>query len=301
MLNKKLVIKNLIIFIFFLIFSTLSVHAEFLETSPNVFQHINGEYKIVITNDGVFAAQTKKIDVTNFKTHDLTKDNVISSCFLRYNADLKRFEELLVNGKLYLIDGSLNIKLGKLAINVDELNTYASFVVYDKDTDDSAQGILGVIGTSVVTNTTGSAFVALLEANSFSSDNTDNKIFSYDIVNNNLYHNKKELEEGQNIGKKFDRTKFTKGCLADNAVIVDSKDLSEIKKLGAKKDKHAIENIFNSRKSKDIVKDLLIIRVEDSSVILLDYINAEVKIAKILGETNSSNKTLCLIKNIDME
>ena len=293
-------LKYIITSIVFCLCLVANLHAEFLETSPNVFQHVNGKYKIIITSSGIFAIQTQKIDPKNFSTKDLTKDKVISSCFIRYSAEDNRYQELYINNTLYMIDGTFNLKLGDLSINVDELNTYISFVVYDKEVNESEQGILGVIGTSVVTNTTGSAFVALLEANLLSA-NDKNSTLVYTIDKNLLKKDNKEVQEGAKIGVKIDKTGFKNSCIADDAVILDTRDLELVKKYGASKNTKAIEDLFNSKKSKDIVKDLLIIRVEDSSVILLDYINANVKIAKKLGESSISNKTLCVIKNIDID
>ena len=284
--------------LFYILFVPCAL-CEFLETSPNVFQHVNGQYRIIITQDGIFAMQTKPIDPKDFKISDITKDKVISSCFLRFNPETNKHEELIVNGTLYLIDGTLNLKLGDLSINTDELNTYISFVVYDKNIDDSNQGILGIIGRSVVTNTTGSAFVALLEANMLSSK--DGNVFEYIIRNSDLYKDGVKIQEGSKIGQKQDRSNFQDSCIGDNAVILSSQDLEEVKKFGKLKKNDEITKIFDSRKSHDIAKDFLIIRVEDSSVIFLDYINANIKIAKKLGKTSISDKTLCVIKNIDID
>ena len=293
-------LKFILTILLFNVFFVISARAEFLETSPNVFQHINGMYKIVITNSGIFAMQTKKINPESFGVKDITKNNVISSCFIRYSAEDNRYQELYVNNTLYMIDGTFNLRLGDLAINVDDLNTYISFVVHDKEINDSEQGILGVIGTSVVTNTTGSAFIALLEANLLSASNKATTL-EYTIDKNFLIKDKVKIEEGSKIGVKIDKSSFKNSCIAEDAVILDSRDLEILKKHGASKNTKAIEDIFNSRKSKDVVKDLLIIRVEDNSVILLDYINANIKIAKKLGESSISNKTLCVIKNIDID
>lgn len=293
-------LKFILTSIFVLLISSNVSVAEFLETSLGVFQHKSGEYKIIITNDGIFAAQTKSIDPQKFETKNLTKDNVISSCFLRYDLQDHKYQELIVNGNIYLVNGTFNVKLGDLSINIDELNTYTTFVVYDDKTPESQQGILGVIGNVVVTNTFGSSFVALLEANSLTSKDSKGTL-EYQIIGSKLFQDKKPIEEGASIGTKFDKSVFKNSCLDDDAVILDSKDLEIIKKLGKEKNNSEIEKIFNSKKAKDVVKDLLIIRVEDSSIILLDYIDANIKIAKKLGETSLSNKTLCLIKNIDLD
>lgn len=108
----------------------------------------------------------------------------------------------------------------------------------------------------------------------------DGNVFEYIIRNSDLYKDGVKIQEGSKIGQKQDRSNFQDSCIGDNAVILSSQDLEEVKKFGKLKKNDEITKIFDSRKSHDIAKDFLIIRVEGSSVIFLDYINANIKIAK---------------------
>ncbi len=291
------------IFIIFIIFFTFVIpslsFAEFKETSLNVFQNMNEEYKIIITDEGIFIIQTKKIGLKSFSLADLTKEKIITHCFLKYNLMANKYEKLLIGKNVFDISGSFNLKIGNLHVNVDGLNKYSSYVVYDKNIEDSMQGILGVIGATVVVNTAGSSFVALLEANAMSSS----EVLTYEIKNEKLFLDNKEVKQDKKLGNIIDSSTTGNTCLQENSIILNEDNLKEMKKIGEKSgnDLTEIEKIFSSRKSQDVIKDFLIIRIEKSSIILLDYINADIKIMKKLGDSSSSKRSICYIKSIDID
>lgn len=289
-------LKNFIILLSFLILITTdSLYAEFKETSINVFQNINEEYKIVVTKNGIFVIETNKIDIKSFSLADLTKEKVKAHCFIEYNSQTNKYDKLLLGKHTFKIAGSFNLKIGKLHVNVDKLNTYSSYVVYDKNIDDNIQGILGVIGATVVVNTTGSSFVALLEANAMSGLN----ISTYEVKDENLFLNDTKVKENEKIGTTVNLPSNKSSCLAKTSVILNESDLKEIKKIST--DLEKVEAFFSKKQSQDIIKDFLIIRIENSSIILLDYINADIKIVKQLGNATKSNRNVCYIKNIDID
>lgn len=294
--------KNLTILLFFVFFIPQISFADFQETSPNVFQYSNKEYKIIITQYGIFVAQTKKIDNNKFNKKNLTNKEVIRHCFIKYDAQKNIYDTLMIGENNYYIQGALNIFFGDMVIKIDGLNTYATFVVNDKEINESEQGILGILGTTPVTNTTGSSFVAFLEANAISKQDEE-VIKDYTISKDDeLYEKDKLVEEGSDIGKKFRMDKSINECLQEDALILSSNEIRKLERISKDKKTNAqeLEKIYSENKSSDILKDYLIMRVESTAIILLDYVGANIKIVKKLGKSKNTNKTLCVIKNIEI-
>ena len=59
----------------------------------------------------------------------------------------------------------------------------------------------------------------------------DGNVFEYIIRNSDLYKDGVKIQEGSKIGQKQDRSNFQDSCIGDNAVILSSQDLEEVKKF----------------------------------------------------------------------
>ena len=272
--------------------------AEFLQTRAGIFQHDGLRHKVVITEQGIFFAETKPIPLQMFNPSSLKNSNTIHG-FLYFDQDKNRYTKFSIKDKQYRIAGGFNLRLGDLSVKVDNNNPYVSFVSEGKKKNKKVSSILGVLGLSVVVNTEGNAVVALLEANT--------QFHSYKDVIKDYYQKEDKLYLGDLpvsedfIGVNLEGQRKSNPCTSSEAVILTSKEYEKLKTLRHDRNKGLLflKRLMKSQSSNQLLGDLLFLRIDEQSVVALDYVQGEIKIISKLPEANA--RTVCVIENISIE
>lgn len=219
--------------------------------------------------------------------------------FLSYDSVSNRYDSLVLGPNSYRIVGSFNLRLGTLLVKVDQKNPYVSFVVDDPALPAQQQGILGLIGLTVVVNTKGSESLSLLQANNDFGE-LQPLIKDYQEKEGYLYVDGHKIPTDVKVGYQAINLEKTNPCLHKESVVLTKSDLEKIRiwhRRGQKRDLAQVEQLFRNRKNNKLTDNILILRVDQESVAGVDFIDGTIKIIKQL-KTKDPQWQICLIEEV---
>lgn len=291
----------LILVLFFFLIPPSFVMAEFVKTGAATYQHTNLQHRVVITEKGILFMETEPMPIQLFDPASVEPEKV-RHAFLAYNASTNRYNSLTLGANSYRVNGSFNLRLGKLLVKVDQNNPYISFVVDDPDYPSEQQGILGVIGLTVVVNTKGDEFLTLLQANNDFGE-LQPLIKDYQVQDGMLLVDGHKIPFSTAIGIASVQSEESNPCLSRDSVVLTRVDLEKIRiwhRRGGRQDLAQAEQLFKTRKNSKLADNILILRVDQDSVAGLDFIDGSIKIIKQI-KTKTPDWQICLIEEVAVE
>ena len=242
--------------------------AEFLQTGPYVFQSTTRNERVIVSQSvpGLFLLSSSNIELQLFDPAKVS-DRESVHAFLRFDPIQNRFAALTIGRRIFRINGSFVINVGDMRVAVDNDTPYVSVVLV------TSASILGFKGLEMVVNQTGWEAIRLLEANQFNQyrNNTE----PYWLTKGGLYFKNQLLDldfVGMSIApprnsclEKKDLMYLTRGELEKvKSFSDDNLRLQELRRLSVK------------NRVAQLLKELLLLRVEGNSVVGLNYRNGDV-------------------------
>lgn len=294
--NSVLARRILVSFLCSLIsFSTSE--AEFLKTGTGVYQSTGKRAKIIISQEqpGVFIMFGPEIEVQAFNPAEVKKDPLIAHAFIRFDPQLNRYTSLIVGEKDYRVVGSFSLLLQDLRITVDNNNPYLSVVLDSPKKGVTDPEILGLLGLSVIVNTTGQQAVALLEANQFTQ--YEGVISPYIIKDRGLQVNGQDVHT-TSVGLALEQKNV---CLQPGAVVLQKAALDRLSSLKGKEEiRDFLSDAIMAGKKKSPLSSLLKLRVSPDSIIALDPIKGNVRVVKKVS-LSSESRVVCSMDEIRIQ
>jgi hypothetical protein len=308
--------------------------AEIIQTSAGVLQSSDRRAKLIISHrvPGIFILLGSPIDLQIFDPAQIelpagglnasgagtssssqgaaVKGDSVTHLFVEYSPQLDRYTALHVGERSFRIRGgfSLHSDLGgqRLRVTVDNNNPYLS-VVYEplentgvspSPEDGSAvslkePSIVGFRGIQTVVNKSGLRYVALLEANQFNQ--FKGLIEPYGLHSGVLTLKGKEYS-GSSIGVELEPQKNL--CLTKGSSLIYQTQLSAIK--GSSNREAALkelEGLLKASPSKDPFKGVLLLRINPTEILGLDYNKERVITVRPLPKAKQS---ICLVEEIPL-
>jgi hypothetical protein len=276
-----------------------------VQTSSGVFQSVNDRsLKVIVANSGqpgIFVLLGQPIDLQLFDPAKVKQEGSIH-LFLVYSPELDRYAALQVGAKRYPIKGSftLLIKLPAYSVrlSVDNNNPLATIVLDSRPPanapSNTSSALLAFRGTQLVANETGLK-VALLEANQLSSQ-FRGVIDPYLLTEQGLSL-KGTAVENSPIGLEIASPK--NACLNPGTVFIDEKDLGSIRNLKREESLKELERLISASPADDPLKGVLLLRIENTQMIGLDYTSGVIKIVRTLGRPGK--QVVCAIRVIPLQ
>lgn len=271
--------------------------AEFLKTSEGVYQSLNRRQKIVVSQSypGVFIYEGKPVNVQTFDPATLDKE-ASKHVFIKYDPAANRYDAIVIGNQEYRIRGSLTLKLGGLRITVDNSNPYLSIV---SDAPEGPQGrpaVLGIHGTDVIANFTGTNAAALLEANQFNQ--YSGVIEPYALNNANALVLKGEPVRSKLIGLEVEPPRNP--CARKGSIYITVADLKRVRAAATREERGKLmERALKKNKGYDLMKNLIILKITADTIISLDYENALVKLIRP-HKSGDSDAPICEIEPVEL-
>ena len=285
---------------FLVVGSAMPGHAEFIRTSPGVFQHTGKHLKVIVSHEipGIFVLAVPSLDLQVFDPAIVAREGA-QHIFIRYNPELDRYSAIVIGPKEYRVRGGLTIEAqidsDSVRLAVDNNNPYLSILIDSSAKETSLPpSLLGFRGTELVVNETGQKKVALLEANRFNQFQA--VIEPYLLTSAGLALKGAEIA-GSTVGVEIEPPKNF--CLRSGTIFVSQKDLLRIKNIKQRDESvEQLEKLISGEAPPDPLKGVLLLRIEPTEMIGLDYSSGIVKIIRPLKKVP---KPLCSIEDIPLE
>ena len=299
-------------------FSSREAHAEFIQTSSGVLQSSDRRAKMIVSYrvPGIFIVLGEPIDLQLFDPAKLelpsstpplnpaegkiseSNSPGITHLFVEYNPQLDRYSNLHVGQQSFRIKGgfTLHKELAgqRLRVTVDNNNPYLSVVYEPVDgSSTSAPSIVGFRGIQTVVNKAGMRYAALLEANQFNQ--FKGLIEPYGLLSGVLTLKGINFS-GSSIGVELEPQKNS--CLGKNSSFISQAQLSSLKNSS---DRGAalkeLESLLKTAPQQDPFKGVLLLRVNPSEILGLDYGRERVITVRPLPKAKQS---ICIIEEIPL-
>lgn len=294
--------KTLICAVSFTVLATAAIastsHAEFLlTTASGVYQDTSGLVKVVVSSkagaEGLFIMAGPNIPPQEFNLETTPKADS-RHIFVRFDdqATPLSYTEVIIDSKSYKVSGNLTIKLGGVvAVSIDNNNPYLS-VVTEGAASKGKPAILGFSGLTEVVRSTGPA-AAILAANQLDKSIAD--IIKPYIVENGSLTLSGKATQTPTIGT---YVKPDSDCLSPDAVVLTSAQLQQIQSSKSEEQRVIqLEQAIKASQKKSPIAGHLTLKAEQSSVILLDIRQKNVKELHPVIGTNSKRK-VCVLSEI---
>lgn len=285
--------------LFALLATQLQAEAEILKTGADVYQSTNQRLKVIVSREepGIFIANVDPIDIQTFHPGQIKKDHSLA-VFVGYDQSKRVYSKLLVGKQEYRITGNFTIKIGGLRIAVDNRNPYLS-IIMDKLSEQGQISVLGFMGLQEIVKHTGGDSASLLEANTFAD--YDDLIEPYELKADGL-HLKGKSVESRTIGLTIEYPRNP--CLGRKSrspVYITELQVAELKAITTRQQRlDMLSSILTNKPSNSPLEQLLILKVDRSSVIGLDYRKSEIKVVRPLS-SEKRRQTLCVIESVYLD
>lgn len=278
------------------------LQAQVVQTSFGVFQAVNKEVKVVTSNTepfGIFVLLTSPIELQLFNLATVSNEQSVHA-FVKYSPELDRYVALNLGATEYRIKGSFTLWLEhdktRVRLTVDNTNPYMSLLI-DSDSKENPASLLGWRGIEPVVNQTGVEHVALLEANQLSQYR--GIIEPYYLKPDGLWLKGQKVDT-PSIGVEVEPVKNQ--CLKPNAVFLDQKDLTEIRRLKREEGLSKLGALLNAYPPSDPFKGMLLLSIKPSEIIGLHYASGVVKIIRPLTALSKEQKTaVCSVQVVELQ
>lgn len=275
-------------------------YAEFMMTmASGVYQHSAGHTKVVVSSkqgaEGVFILEGGEVALQEFDLEKTPREGT-KSVFVRFDPDANpaAYSELVLGQQRYKISGNLTLKLGQhTSVAIDNNNPYLSVVV---DQPGAAPAIVGFLGATEVVRGTGNAAIIL------AANQLDAKIAAlikpYVVGEEGVLFNGKPLAI-QTVGT---FVKPDNSCLEPNSIVLMANERSSLREQPDEAQRAAtLEKIIESHKKRSPLKDHLILKSDQSGVLLLDIKGQNVRFMSPLTESPSvGSRKVCVINDLDL-
>jgi hypothetical protein len=226
--------------------------------------------------------------------------------FVEYSPELDRYTALHIGQRSFRIRGGFSLHSDaegqRLRITVDNNNPYLSVVYEPVENSAAAQPaepslaprdnsptILGFRGIQTVVNKSGLRYVALLEANQF---NQFKGLIEPYVLADGAITLKGSQYQGNSIGVELEPQKNI--CLAKGSSLIYQSQLSGIKGSANRETAlKELENLLAAAKPQDPFKGVLLLRVNPTEILGLDYGKERVITVRPLPKAKQS---VCLIE-----
>lgn len=285
-----------------------ALEAQFVQTSSGVFQSADGQAKIITSHTvpGLFVLFGPPIALQLFDPARIEPSKELSQSyahlFIEYDPSFDRYSMLHLGSQKLRIKGGFTVLIRAgarvLRLTVDNNNPYFSAVLDQEGSSGAAPNftpsIVGFRGVKLVVNKTGQQPVALLEANQFNQFR--GIIEPYEYREEALYVKGVKLT-GNSLGVELEPQKNL--CLKPDTAFLNE---TNIKKLKGELSKEALieslEKTLEAPPTQDPFKGLLLLRIEPSEIVGLDYGSNTVKVFRPL---KSTSKQVCVTEDIPLD
>lgn len=265
------------------------LQAEFLQTSPGVYQNPAGTEKVIVSYavPGLFILTGPPVDIQLFDPARLDGKGT-QHVFVEYDAPNSSYSALLVGKERFKINGSFILEIGGLRIAVDNNNPYLSIV------DDKESSILGFRGTEPVVNLASEVAITFLEANQFNQYGS--AIAPYTLAEGRLMLRGAPFQR-DSIGLKLEPPRNP--CLEKSKVIyLNEEEIVEIKKITSNDERlRRLDEKLKERKKYDPLAESLLAQITKESLISLNYLNGSVKSIRPM-QNKLAKTTICVVTEI---
>lgn len=271
--------------------------ADFILTrASGVYQHTNGSTKVIVgaKNDaqGIFVMVGNPVSPQEFNLETSPSDNV-KHLFIRFDGQAQppTYSEIIINDKAYKVSGNLTINLGKTFVSIDNNNPYLTIVTEGTQVGEPAS-ILGFSGLNEIVKGSG-AVATILAANQLNPE-VAKVILPYTTENDALLINGKPVTNPL-IGT-FIRPENE--CLQPTSLLLYREDLTRIVAAKSEEDRvQLLDKFIGAAKKSNPLKEHLVLKADQKSVILLDIRNKNIHEMHIV-KLKSARQKICVITNI---
>jgi hypothetical protein len=268
-----------------------SARAEFLKTSPGVYQNQSGMEKIIVSYavPGIFVISGPPVDLQLFDPGQLSTKSSFHA-FLEYSPQNDSYTALIVGPERYKINGNFTLDMGRIRLAVDNNNPYLSIVV------EKESAILGFRGLEPVVNLSGETSVAFLEANQFNP--YGDAIAPYALADGRLLLRGAAIQR-DSIGLKLDPPRNP--CLDRNKVIyIDQDEIERIKKITDNAERlKRLGQKLNENKNYNPLAESLLAGITKDSLVALNYQDGSVKSIKPM-KNKFAKTTICVVDQLEL-
>lgn len=291
--HAHLGVRRLLVLALGILLSCQNVSAEFLKTRQDVFQTVDERGKVIVSRQdaGIFIGYGRPINLQIFDPSQLLSQGT-QHVFVSYDTSLNGYTKLTFGDKKsYRIIGSLTFVIGNFRIAIDNNHGYCSVTEIDGTPENL--GVIGFRGVEPVARYSGSAAVALLEANQLES--YQKVIRNFEYTDQGLTLNGNTIDASA-VGITFEPP--TNPCVpGKDKVFLNPRELEKIRQIINVKERLAyLEKVMKLQRLASPIDKLILIRINGDSAIGLDYERGAVTVVKPFSE--SRDNQICVLEDV---
>jgi len=276
-------------------------HAEFLRVGGAAYQ--TPSVKVLAVDSGgmrgifILSGAPTAVQLFDLPAHPKAGS---ASVFLRFDPTTNSFPEIITPLKTFKVKGSFAMTMGKnTRLVVDTASNTTPYIsIVDSSLD--APALLGIVGTTVAVNASGSRAVDLLEAQIVG---VGSSIETYKLGENGSISVGNSPLTSDRVGVV---TEVTNRCREANAVILDPKAslrLQQILKEDSPANASQLLQLVKGNAAESPLADLILLRVSKDTIVGFAYANGQFVVVKNveLPGSDSNSPALCTMSVVRVD
>ena len=279
-----------------------TAQGQLIRTSEGVYQTYHT--KIITAQSrrnedkmGVWLITGPSIDPQLFNPAHLKPEGWLH-VFLEYSAAVDRYVAVQIGETQYRVKGNFTLLVPgpyeQVRVGVDNNNPLMTIVVDNQQNPDRSY-LLAFHGLKQVANESGPQKVALLEANQLNPEHRG-IIEPYVLTKTGLELKGVRLSADNALGVELEPPKNP--CLRAGTVFVQGSEVSRIRGLKREQGVQELEKLLASPPTADPLQGVLLLRIEASQMIGLDYSSGVIKTIHAIGR--GVRPQICAVKEIPL-